>query len=136
MTIVPTFAYDANEEILYVGFANLRLDKQSEIDEVFLAVRQFWRAKCGGRKVYVVVDYTDFSLEIALTDYYAKYVKEAVEDYSITVVRYTEDVLVRASLRLIGITIHVPSNLYATKDEALKVVRALRSKRISLEGTE
>lgn len=132
MKNAPTFRYDASEEIMYVGFANLAVETEDDVREAFAAVRAFWRAKCYGKKVYTIVDYTNFKMDPALTEFYAQYVKGAVEDLTITTVRYTEDIFTRATLRRVGMTMHRPSNLYFTKDEAVSVVRALKARQMAI----
>jgi hypothetical protein len=128
----PTFAYDAGDEILFVGFANLRFDSKQAIQSAFEAVRVFWKTHCASRKVYCVIDYTNVEFDDSLTEFYAGYVKRAVEEYSITTVRYTTDVHMRATLRVVGMTIHKPSNLYASREDAIQMVRALRSKQATV----
>lgn len=132
MKNAPTFSYDARDEILYVGFANLSFETEDDVRDAFSAVRTFWRARCYGKKAYAVVDYTNFKIDPALTEFYAGHVKEAVEDLTITTVRYTDDIFTRATLRRVGMTMHRPSNLYFTKDEAVSVVRALRARQMTI----
>jgi hypothetical protein len=132
---LPTLSFDPREQIMFVGFAGLRLDSEQQVRAAFEEIRRFWTESCGGRKVYAIIDYTKFDLNIRLTEYYAGFVKEAVDTYSITTVRHTTDVLARATLRVVGLKIHRPSNLYATKEDAVEVVRALRAKAIALENS-
>jgi hypothetical protein len=129
---VPVMSYDAREQIMYVGFADLALYTEGDIACVFESIRRFWAAQCRKRKVYVVVDYTNFVLNIDLTERFAQFVKQATETYAITTVRHTSDLQARTSIRAVAIRLHRPSNLYATKHEALQIVRALKSKTIAL----
>ena len=72
-------------------------------------------------------------MNVAELDYYAQQVKRVSEICkAITVVRYGGDPLSRTSNRLISMKLHTPSNLYTTRDEALQVVRGLRSGKIAL----
>jgi hypothetical protein len=132
---LPELSYDPIEQILFVGFAGLRLESEREIDEAFEAVRRHWVSACHGERVYCVVDYTGFSYPNLLSEHYATCVKRAVETYSITTLRHTDDVSLRAALRVMSMKIHLPSNLYATRDEAIQVVRGLRAKRIRLSDS-
>ena len=115
----PTVSYDPTEDIMFVGFARQRFTSKEAIERAFDTVRTFWRANCGGRKVYAVIDYTDVEFDNSMTEFYSAHVKKAVEDYSITAIRYTTDVHMRATLRVVGMTIHKPSNLYATREDAI-----------------
>jgi hypothetical protein len=129
---VPVMSYDAREQIMYVGISNMALYTESDVASVFEDIRRFWVSRCHRRKVYAIVDYTNFVLNIDLTEQFAQFVKQATETYAITVVRYTSDLQARTSIRAVAIRIHKPSNLYATKHEALQIVRALKSKTIAL----
>jgi len=133
---LPVLSYDPREQILFVGFAGLQLTSEDDIDAAFYAVRRGWEGACRGKRVYCVVDYTGFSFPTRLSEHYAKCVKHAVETYSITTVRYTNDVALRTALRVMSMKIHSPSNLYSTKEDAIQVVRGLRAKRIRLAGAE
>lgn len=126
----PVLTFDRAEQILFVGFAGLDMQTEAQIASAFADVEAFWRHNCGGQKVYCVVDYTNFSLSVALTQTYAGYVKHAVETFGIAVVRYTTDVATRATLRAVAIKMHHPSNLYATREDAIAIVRGMRSNRI------
>jgi hypothetical protein len=115
---------------MFVGFAGLILNDERGIARAFDAIEAFWRRSCGGQKVYCVIDYTNFSLDVAMTDVYATHVKHAVENYTITTIRYTTDVSTRATLRAVAIKTHNASNIYATKEDAVAIVRGLRINRI------
>jgi hypothetical protein len=128
----PTLSFDGNEQILFVGFAGLRMNTDAQIRGAFGAIERFWVSECASQKVYAVVDYTDFALDIALTDAYAECVKHAVETFAITAVRYTTDLSTRANLRAVAVKAHLRSNLYATREDAIAVVRGLRAQQIAL----
>ncbi len=129
----PVFSFDRAERILFVGFAGIDLQTAEQIARAFADIEEFWTRNCGGQKVYCIIDYTNFSLNVALTQTYAEYVKHAVETYGLAVVRYTTDVATRATLRAVAIKMHHPSNIYATREDAIAIVRGLRSNRIRVE---
>jgi hypothetical protein len=129
----PAFRYEPIEEILFVGVPPVHLGTKEQIDQFFVAIGRYWRAHCHGRKIYAVIDYTHFTMDVGLTEHFAAGVKKAVETYTFTTVRFTTDVSARATVRAVGIKIHKPSNLYATRDDAIAAVRALRSNQMVLE---
>ena len=49
--------------------------------------------------------------------------------------RYASDVLMRASLRAVGMTIHEPSNLCAANEDAIEVGRKLRSNKMTIDDS-
>jgi hypothetical protein len=124
----PTFfqSYDAKTNIVDVSFPQVHLETRDEIRAHFDRVLAFWRAKCGGRKVYYVVNYDGFSVNLRENDFYAEQMRRVLE-CSITVVRYGGDSLQRTAARLYNMKLHSPTRLYDSREKALEVVRALQS---------
>lgn len=119
--------YSAQEKVVFVSYPpGFHLETQREITTMFDKVVAFWRERCAGRRAYYVVDYTNFSTNLAENDFYMTQVKRVLDECAITVVRFGGDALTRTGSRLRGIKMHVPTNLYPTEREALAVVRALR----------
>ena len=73
-------------------------------------------------------------IDLALTDTYAAYTKQAVDSFSLAAVRYTTDLAARATLRAVAIKSHQPSNICATRQDAIAVVRELRAKEAGSAG--
>src|SRR5258706_8871504 len=127
-----TLSYDRAENIVFITFdAPLELNTRDEIGGHFQRVVEFWRANAGGRKSYFVVDFTNITINMSEIAFYAAETDRAQEECAITSVRYGGNPLQRTLTRLAGMRIHRPSNLYQTRDEALAVVRALRSGEIA-----
>ena len=126
--------YDPIEDILFIDTAGARVETKADIDALFDGILADWRATCKGRKVYVVVAYDGFSVNLRENDYYAERMSAAVAVFAKTVVRYGGDTLTRSAARLRGVKLHSPSNLYESRSQALEVVRGLRAGRVSLSG--
>jgi hypothetical protein len=125
--------YDAAENIVYVWHPEpVSLQTREDIAAYFEANRRFWRSHCGGQKAYFVVDFDGQSTSVEQQDYYVQSVKAAVDECAITVVRYGGDMLQRLTARMAAIKMHLPSNIYASREEAVAVVRALRKGTIKL----
>ncbi len=129
-----TFDFDRRRQILHVGLAGTRFDSAATVEEVFEAIRRYWRANCNATKIYALIDYTGVQIEPAVMEGYALAVKSIVNECSITTVRYSDDVLTRSKLRRISVMIHKPSNLYETRAEALKVIDAIRANEIRVQN--
>src|SRR5262249_31752516 len=128
MANAATLSYDRGENIVFISFdAPLELNTRDEIAAHFKRVVDFWRSNAGGHKSYFVVDFTNITINMAEIAFYAEQTGRAQEECAITSVRYGGNPLQRTLTRLAGMRIHRPSNLYQTRDEALSVVRALRS---------
>ena len=119
--------YDPVENIVYVSFPSVHLETRAEISAHFARSYAFWRQHCGGRKAYYLVDYDGFSVNLRENEFYAEQMRPILEDCAITVVRYGGDALQRTGARLYNMKLHAPSRLYESREEALAVVRALKS---------
>jgi hypothetical protein len=120
--------YDKRENIVFIRFAEAtELNTHAEISAHFQRVVSFWRTQAGGKKSYFVVDIDNITINMKELEFYAGETDKAHHECAITSVRYGGSPLHRTLTRLAGMKIHRPSNLYATRDEAMAVVRALRS---------
>ena len=126
--------YDAAANTIYVTFPVVHLETQTEIREHFDRVIAFWRAHCRGKKVYYVVGYDGFSVNLRENEYYAKQMRR-VMDCAVTIVRYGGDALQRTATRLYNMKLHAPSRLYESREEAVRVVTALQAGEMQLEET-
>jgi hypothetical protein len=125
--------YDPIENIVYVTFPQVHLETQEDICAHFAYAYRFWREHCGGRKAYYVVGYDGFSVNLRENQFYAEQMRPMVEECAITIVRYGGDALQRTGARLYNMKLHAPSRLYESRDEAIAVVRALKSGEMRLD---
>lgn len=102
------------------------LATRAQITAYFEEVTHFWREYCGGRKVYVLVDYDNLSTNSDDLEWYGAAVKRFADECAFDIVRYNGNMVQRMNGRLIAIQIHAPSNLYSSREEALAVVAGLR----------
>ena len=126
--------YDPTEDILFIDTEGARVETRADIDALFEGILAEWRAICGGRKVYVVVGYDGFTINLRENDYYAERMSASVAQFAKAVVRYGGDTLTRSAARIRGLKLQTPSNLYESRTQALQVVRGLRSGRLSFSG--
>ncbi|WP_394835481.1 hypothetical protein LVJ94_00965 [Pendulispora rubella] len=125
--------YDPEEEILFVSFPKgFHLETRAQVEVGFDRALEVWRSACGGRRVYFVVDYTNFSLNLNLNDFYVQQVKRVLNECAVTIVRFGGDPLARTGARLRSMKLHMPSHLYDSREEAIAVVRALRQGRMEI----
>jgi hypothetical protein len=124
--------YDATTNIIYVTFPKVHLETQREIKQHFDRVVAFWRDNCRGRKVYYVVGYDGFSVNLRENEAYAQQMRR-VMDCAVTIVRYGGDALQRTATRLYNMKLHAPSRLYESRDAAIAVVQAIQSGKMQIE---
>ncbi len=124
--------YDPTANIIYVTFPKVHLETQTEIKEHFDRVVAFWRDNCRGRKVYYVVGYDGFSVNLRENELYAQQMRR-VMDCAVTIVRYGGDALQRTAARLYNMKLHAPSRLYESREAAIDVVKAIQSGQTRIE---
>src|SRR5271166_5541783 len=118
--------YDAAANIIYVTFPQVHLETQAEIKAHFDRVVAFWRRNCEGRKVYYVVGYDGFSVNLRENEFYGQQMRR-VMDSAVTIVRYGGDALQRTAARLYNMKLHAPSRLYDSREAAIEVVKAIQA---------
>jgi hypothetical protein len=129
------FLYEPGEEILFVNsLANTKFDSKIIIDKVFEDIESYWKRHCN-KKIYVVIDYTNVTIDLRWADYFSNWRTRVVRNCSHTAVRYGADLSTRAAMRAMAVKTHVPSNLYATREEAIAVVRGIRQGKIQVANT-
>lgn len=69
------------------------------------------------------------------TDYYAQQMRRVLDECAITAVRYGGDSFQRTAARLYSMKLHSPTRLYDSREEAVRVVRALQAGEMALEAT-
>jgi len=127
------WSYDAEQNILFVSHPQpVELQTVAEIEAYFDVGAQAWQEQCGGRKVYVLVDYDGLTTNLDERAFYATQVQRIME-FSITIVRYQGSMLQRMAARLTAIELHTPSHTYASLEEALAVVHGLQRGSISVQ---
>jgi hypothetical protein len=124
--------YEPTENIVFVTFPRVHLETKAQIREHFDRVVAFWKANCRNRKVYYVVNYDGFTVNLRENDCYAENMKQ-VADCAITIVRYGGDSLQRTAVRLYNMKLHSPSRIYGSREEALAVVSALQACEMTIE---
>ena len=134
--LAPTLTYDANEEdVVFVESPGVHLETQAEMRAFFDAVILSWRERCRGQKVYFVVCYDGFSMNLRENEYYARQLKRCMDECAKTIVRYGGNDLQRSAARIRGMKLHSPSHLYATREEALNVVREIKAGTMEIAAT-
>jgi len=115
------FAYDEQQNILFINFERLKVRTQADVDAIEREVDA--HLKPIGHSVYAIVNYDHFELAAEVEDAYAAMVKGLVDRYYDGVSRYTTSGFLRAklggALRRRGVAPHV----YESPQQALAHVR-------------
>jgi len=115
------FAYDEQQNILFINFERLKVRGKADVDEVRRAIEAVLAPI--GHRVYGIVNYDNFELSPEAEEEYASMVKGLVERYYDGVSRYTTSGFLRAklgsALKRRGVAPHV----YESPQQALAHVR-------------
>jgi hypothetical protein len=123
------FHYEPGEQIVFVRCLQpIALETEAAIDAFFDESLEYWREHVNAR-VYYVVDITNLTISMLKIDAYTRNIKRILADSAVTIVRHGGDSLQRTAGRLASMKLHVPSNIYATREEAIAVVRGRRQER-------
>lgn len=90
------FAYDAEKNLFFVNFENLRVRSQEDVERLRALVTA--RLSPLGRKVFTVVNYDGFSIPPELMDDYLAMVKDLMARFYRGVTRYTTSAFLRAKM--------------------------------------
>jgi hypothetical protein len=126
-------AYDRGENILSVRHSEpIRLGTRKTVVAYFERCFEYWRRHCRGKKVYALVDYDNLTTEPEVVDCYVDQLKRAHEECVISVMRYGGSFDQRTTSRMMAVKLRMPSNVYSTRDEALRTIMGLKDGTLKL----
>lgn len=121
------FEYDPKEHICWVLHPDpIELQTREDISIYFDTFYRFWQLRCGGKKIYLLVDYENLSTNPDELEFYSQQVNRIRQSCAIAILRFGGTVVQRITGRMSSAKNNAPSNVYPTRDDALKAVRALR----------
>lgn len=129
------FTLDREQNILFINFADFRIESRAQVDEMARLVRE--AVEGAGGRVYSVVNYEGTEIAPDIVDYYGERIKELQDRYAVSTVRYSSSGLTRSVLRYLGAAVDLESNIFATRDEAIRAIQELESRnptRTNLSG--
>jgi len=126
MQLRDRFTFDTDENILFIDFAGLRIETREQVDETRKIVREILESR--GRRAYAIVNYEGTEIAPAIMDYYGESIKELYDRYSLTTVRYSSSGLTRSALRYLGAAIDLESNIFTTREEAIRAIDELKER--------
>jgi PAS domain S-box-containing protein len=132
MNLLDRFLFDAHENILFIDLAGLRIETREQVEEMRRAVRA--RLESRGRKAYSIVNYEGTEIAPEIVDHYGESIKELYDRYSLTTVRYSSSGLTRSMLRYLGAAKDLESNIFATREEAIRAIDELKERSRTTRG--
>lgn len=126
MQLRDRFLFDDEENILFIDFAGLRIETRAQVDETRRLVREILERR--GRRAYAIVNYEGTEIAPEIVDYYGENIKELYDRYSLTTVRYSSSGLTRSVLRYLGAAKDLESNIFATREEAIRAIEELKNR--------
>lgn len=120
------FVFDAEENILFIDFADLRIETRDQVDEMGRMVRATLESR--GRRAYAIVNYEGTEISPEIVDYYGESIKSLYDRYSLKTVRYSSSGLTRSVLRYLGAAKDLESNIFATREEAIRAIQEIKDR--------
>ena len=124
MQFQDRFVFDARENILFIDLAGLRIETREQVDEM----RRLVPATLEGRRAYAVVNYEGTEMAPEIVDYYGESIKDLYDRYSLKTVRYSSSGLTRSVLRYLGAAKDLESNIFATREEAIRAIQEIKDR--------
>ena len=120
--------YDAALNILYTAYPGEHLRTEAEVDVYFEKV--YTKMKSLGKKVYIITNLDDFSVDPAVSTYYADGLKKLIERYVIMLYRYNVKAgMPSLTIRLASLQANTQSNIYPSREAALDALTEARKKK-------
>jgi PAS domain S-box-containing protein len=126
MQLRDRFKFDDDENILFIDLAGLRIETREQVEETRALVREILESR--GRRAYAIVNYEGTEIAPEMVDYYGESIKELYDRYSLTTVRYSSSGLTRSVLRYLGAAKDLESNIFATREEAIRAIEELKER--------
>jgi len=120
------FVLDRKENILFINFAGLKIESRKQVDEMANLVRE--AVELNGSRVYAVVNYEGTEIATEIVQYYGERIKALQDRYAMTTVRYSSSGLTRSVLRYLGAAFDLESNIFTTREEAIRAIRELEQR--------
>jgi hypothetical protein len=128
------FVYSPADSLWSVNaLAGVHFVRLAHVVEVFEACHRYWELHIKQR-CYALVDYTDTVVDKGLVAAFAEERRRIVAGLTITTLRFTADIQARTAIRAMSIKIHQPSNLYASREEALAVLERIRTGSLAVDA--
>ncbi len=109
-------SYDPPRNTLFLNLEGMRVKTRDDVDRVRRVVEE--KVQAIGKKVALVVNYDDFSLDAAVADTYAAMVRYMEMHYYTTASRYTTSAFLRMKLGDALSRRRVAAHIFETSDEA------------------
>ncbi len=117
MPLEARFAYDAERNMFFLNMEGMSLASADDIRAIGTAVGK--RLGAIGKKVQMVVNYDNFYLDPALTDYYISGVRGLADRYYASVTRYTTSSFMRLKLTRQLHHRDLAPHIYESRQEAM-----------------
>ena len=121
------FSYDPDRNVLYLNFARLEVRSLAMVEAMIAKIRSICEPL--GHRVHAVANYEGFAIDRELEDRFAETVAEAVDNWYLSVTRFTTSVFLRAKLGEALSRRKLAPHVFETEEEALEQVRLHRAKR-------
>src|SRR4051794_27557951 len=119
------FTYDTQNNLFFINFERLSVRSLEDIEQIRRLVAE--RLSPVGRRVYVIVNYDDFTIQPEILDAYAAMVSDLTERFYSGVTRYTTSAFLRMKLGGALTGRGLAPHVYESADEARQTLHEMES---------
>jgi hypothetical protein len=119
------FKYDPEKGIVFTE-DHWEIKTRQDVDDFFAEYRKYFKDL--GQKVYMVSNIDDLRVHAHIADYYGEVANRTVYDHLLGFARYSTNEWARMTVRTTSLKVKMEPNIYASRDEALKVIDKMKQK--------
>ncbi len=137
-TAEADFAWDPAERIFFIDVSGRSWTTEADVNAHFDRIVRLWQEWTGGVPTDMVAGYRGFTFDMrALGDVYRQRGQGVASTCfrGMNVLRWglDDDPMLRTTQRIFAISTHRPSHIYSTRDEALEVLRGIRTGKVNVD---
>lgn len=120
-----TLQYDVAPDLYVITCVDVRIENVASLQEWATQLRELLDPI--GRRIYLLIDITNFYLSANMAPAYGPIAKEVLQRYCLGCVRFgSTEITTRAAIRLQASLNQYPSNIMPDKETALAVIQQIR----------
>lgn len=132
------FAWDPAERVFFIDVSGRTWTTEADVNAHFDRIDRLWSEWTGGVPTDMVAGYRGFTFDMrALGDVYRQRGQLVASTCfrGMNVLRWglDDDPMLRTTQRIFAIATHRPSHIYSTRDEALEVLRGIRTGKVTVD---
>ncbi len=119
------FEYDPGLNIVFTD-DNWDIKTQDDVDDFFREYKKYFDAL--NKKIYMVSRIDNLLVHASIAEYYGEMARATVGKYLLGFARWGTNDWARMTVRTTSLKAKMATNIYATREEAIEVIKEIQSK--------